>query len=156
MKGLYWCMHATTMRYTSWVISNMATTEICPVHVSAILKEYEILTLIYNGKPFRLDLCFGVCKDRVLLAICWGSTKFEGKMSKYKLIQKHSCPSSPATRTADLSFFDDLLLQIIKSISPKASVENSSAQWANFYKWTEQNVYFLWPENIQYRLFFPV
>ncbi len=27
-------------------------------------------------------------------------------------------------------FFDDLQLQIIASISPKASVENSSAQWA--------------------------
>ncbi len=27
-------------------------------------------------------------------------------------------------------FFDDLHLQIIASISPKASVENSSAQWA--------------------------
>ncbi len=26
-------------------------------------------------------------------------------------------------------FFDDLHLQIIESISPKASVENSSAQW---------------------------
>ncbi len=29
-------------------------------------------------------------------------------------------------------FFDDLHLQIIASISPKASVENSSAQWAIF------------------------
>ncbi len=29
-------------------------------------------------------------------------------------------------------FFDDLHLQIIESISPKASVENSSAQWAIF------------------------
>ncbi len=29
-------------------------------------------------------------------------------------------------------FFDDLHLQIIKSISPKASVENSSAHWAIF------------------------
>ncbi len=29
-------------------------------------------------------------------------------------------------------FFDDLQLQIIASISPKASVENSSAQWAIF------------------------
>ncbi len=27
-------------------------------------------------------------------------------------------------------YFDDLHLQIIESISPKASVENSSAQWA--------------------------
>ncbi len=32
----------------------------------------------------------------------------------------------------DFFFFDDLLLQIIASISPKASVENSSAQWAIF------------------------
>ncbi len=30
-------------------------------------------------------------------------------------------------------FFDNLQLQIIESISPKASVENSSAQWAIFY-----------------------
>ncbi len=30
--------------------------------------------------------------------------------------------------------FDDLHLQIIASISPKASVENSSAQWAIFIK----------------------
>ncbi len=29
-------------------------------------------------------------------------------------------------------FFDDLHFQIIASISPKASVENSSAQWAIF------------------------
>ncbi len=29
-------------------------------------------------------------------------------------------------------FFDDLHLQIIESISPKASVKNSSAQWAIF------------------------
>ncbi len=29
-------------------------------------------------------------------------------------------------------FLDDLHLQIIESISPKASVENSSAQWATF------------------------
>ncbi len=29
-------------------------------------------------------------------------------------------------------FFDDLHLQIIASISPKASVENLSAQWAIF------------------------
>ncbi len=28
--------------------------------------------------------------------------------------------------------FDDLHLQIIESISPKASVDNSSAQWATF------------------------
>ncbi len=33
---------------------------------------------------------------------------------------------------SDLIFFDDLHLQIIASISPKASVENSSAQWAIF------------------------
>ncbi len=30
-------------------------------------------------------------------------------------------------------FFDDLQLQIIECISPKASVENSSAQWAILY-----------------------
>ncbi len=30
-------------------------------------------------------------------------------------------------------YFDDLHLQLIESISPKASVENSSAQWAIFY-----------------------
>ncbi len=30
-------------------------------------------------------------------------------------------------------FFDDLQLQIIESISPKAYVENSSAQWAIFF-----------------------
>ncbi len=30
-------------------------------------------------------------------------------------------------------FFDDLHLQIIANISPKASVENSSAQWAIFF-----------------------
>ncbi len=30
------------------------------------------------------------------------------------------------------NFFDDLHLQIIQNISPKASVENSSAQWAIF------------------------
>ncbi len=30
-------------------------------------------------------------------------------------------------------YFDDLHLQIIESISPKASVENSSAHWAIFY-----------------------
>ncbi len=29
-------------------------------------------------------------------------------------------------------FFDDLYLQIIESIDPKASVENLSAQWAIF------------------------
>ncbi len=29
-------------------------------------------------------------------------------------------------------FFDDLHLQIIESISPKASVQNSSAQWTIF------------------------
>ncbi len=33
----------------------------------------------------------------------------------------------------DFFFLDDLLLQIIESISPKASVENSSAQWAILY-----------------------
>ncbi len=33
----------------------------------------------------------------------------------------------------ELFFFDDLHLQIIASISPKASVEYSSAQWAIFY-----------------------
>ncbi len=32
-------------------------------------------------------------------------------------------------------YFDDLHLQIIESISPKASVENSSAQWAIFFKY---------------------
>ncbi len=32
--------------------------------------------------------------------------------------------------------FDDLHLQIIAIISPKASVENSSAQWAIFFYWT--------------------
>ncbi len=31
-------------------------------------------------------------------------------------------------------FFDDLHLQIIESISPKASVGNSSAQWAIVFK----------------------
>ncbi len=31
-------------------------------------------------------------------------------------------------------YFDDLHLQIIESISPKASVENSSVQWAIFPK----------------------
>ncbi len=31
-----------------------------------------------------------------------------------------------------LFFFDDLHLQIIESISPKASVDDSSAQWAIF------------------------
>ncbi len=31
-----------------------------------------------------------------------------------------------------LNFFDDLHLQIIESISPEASAENSSAQWAIF------------------------
>ncbi len=31
------------------------------------------------------------------------------------------------------SFFDNLHLQIIASISPKASVQNSSAQWAIFF-----------------------
>ncbi len=31
------------------------------------------------------------------------------------------------------NFFNDLNFQIIESISPKASVENSSAQWAIFY-----------------------
>ncbi len=31
------------------------------------------------------------------------------------------------------NYFDDLHLQIIESISPKASVENSSAHWAIFY-----------------------
>ncbi len=30
-------------------------------------------------------------------------------------------------------FFDDVHLQIIASISPKASVEHASAQWAIFY-----------------------
>ncbi len=30
-------------------------------------------------------------------------------------------------------YFDDLYIQIIESISPKASVENSSAQWAIFF-----------------------
>ncbi len=33
----------------------------------------------------------------------------------------------------DLFIFDELHLQIIASISPKASVENSLAQWAIFY-----------------------
>ncbi len=33
-------------------------------------------------------------------------------------------------------YFDDLHLQIIESISPKASVENSSARWAIFFKLT--------------------
>ncbi len=38
-------------------------------------------------------------------------------------------------RSADhwLDFFDDLHLQIIEGISPKASVENSLAQWAIFF-----------------------
>ncbi len=36
-------------------------TQLCPVHVCAILKEYEIITVIYIGKPGGLDLlCFGL------------------------------------------------------------------------------------------------
>ncbi len=51
--------------------------------------------------------------------------KFEGKMSKYKLIRKHSCtlPPSPDQLNYPL-FFNDLHsnTQIIESISPKALV----------------------------------
>ncbi len=37
---------------------------LCPVHIGAILKEYEMITLIYDGKPCRLALlCFGVPED---------------------------------------------------------------------------------------------
>ncbi len=39
----------------------------------------------------------------------------------------------PLTKYFLFFYFDDLHLQIIGSISPKASVENSSAQWAIFF-----------------------
>ncbi len=64
-QGLYSLMHAATTCNVSWIISNMATTdERCPVNVSTIMKKYEIIKLIYNGKPYRLDLLgLGVRKD---------------------------------------------------------------------------------------------
>ncbi len=49
------------------------------IHVGTILKEYEIITLIYNGKPFRLDLlCCGESKDINHLAIWPVTKKFGG------------------------------------------------------------------------------
>ncbi len=41
--------------------------KLCPVHVGVILKDYEIIMLIYNGKPCRFDLlCFDVPEDIIL------------------------------------------------------------------------------------------
>ncbi len=54
----------------AWVNSYMPITELCPVHIDAILREYEIIMLNYNGRPCRLDLFnFGVCKEIILQAI---------------------------------------------------------------------------------------
>ncbi len=59
------------------------------VHATAILKEYEIVMLIYNEKQSMLHLlCFGASMDIILQAIQAGTTKFEGKtcLNNYKLI----------------------------------------------------------------------
>ncbi len=54
---------------------------------SSIVKEYEIITLKYNGKACRLYLLFFCAPvDIIFYAIQPGSTKFEGKYF-YKLIQ---------------------------------------------------------------------
>ncbi len=46
----------------------------------AVMKEYEIITLKYDGKACRLYLLYlGAFKDIILYAIRPGSTKFEGK-----------------------------------------------------------------------------
>ncbi len=46
----------------------------------AVMKEYEIITLKYNGKACKLYLlCFCAPEDIILLAIRPGSTTFEGK-----------------------------------------------------------------------------
>ncbi len=50
-------------------------------------------------------------------------------MPKYELVNSISWLSS---NRSFIYFFDDLQLQIIKAFSPKASVENSLAQWAIF------------------------
>ncbi len=54
---------------------------------SSVVKEYEIITLKYNGKACRLYLLFFCAlEDIILSAIRSGSTKFEGKYF-YKLIR---------------------------------------------------------------------
>ncbi len=63
-------------------------------------------------------IIFGVPEDIILQAIRPGTTKFEGKMSQYKLIQKHSSTSTLA-RSADLSYFYDLHLKLLKAFPPK-------------------------------------
>ncbi len=60
-------MSASAM--AQWVLGNFQYGDHnnSPVNVGAIMNEYEIITLIYNGKSFRLDLlCFGVYKDIIL------------------------------------------------------------------------------------------
>ncbi len=51
-------------------------------------------------------------------------------------IMPHTCPGGGRgiflNSEFDFFFLDDLHFQIIASISPKAAVENSSAQWAIF------------------------
>ncbi len=82
-------------RNASWVISNMAASTFFMLANTSILKEYEIIKLIYNRKTSRLESAFFFIQNLIF-------------------------------------YFDDLHLQIIASISPKASLENSSAQWAIF------------------------
>ncbi len=53
---------------------------------SSVVKEYEIITLKYNGRACRLYLLFFCAPaDIILCAIRSGNTKFEGKYF-YKLI----------------------------------------------------------------------
>ncbi len=59
MSGLYWCN-------ASSVISNMAAIKTCGMFAlfSAVMKEYEIITLKYDGNACKLYLLyFGASED---------------------------------------------------------------------------------------------
>ncbi len=73
---------------------------------ASVVKEYEIITLKYNGKACRLYLLFFCAPENIIL--------YAIRPAKYFILA------------------DDLHLQFFESISPKASVENSAAQWAIF------------------------
>ncbi len=72
-------------------------------------------------------------KRLAVLVSVYKNTHTGLKCLNANVVMLHNCRGGRGIFFIFFYFFDHLHLQIIASISPKTSVENSSAQWAIFY-----------------------
>ncbi len=129
----------------SWVISNMAINELCPALPCWFYlrtEEYELITLIYNGKPFRLDLLFWCMQG-------WFDMELQS-LNEDCLNTNWSKKYSPSPHSGSIDqliyhFLDDLHLQIIAQNPP---LERLSI------KWPTCSSPILWKLNLVLSLFF--